>query len=109
MAATSLEQPTQGLAAYRRVFAAPRVKPLLFAALLARLPIGMGAVGLILFIHGENGSLRTRRRAPAQRRRPGRRRPARPRGRRDRAADDRRRARRLWHAAGRRCPAPPLE
>jgi MFS family permease len=56
MASTSLEQPTQGLAAYRRVFAAPRVKPLLFAALLARMPIGMGAVGLILFIHGENGS-----------------------------------------------------
>ncbi|MCW2981868.1 MAG: hypothetical protein JWO14_3595 [Solirubrobacterales bacterium] len=56
MAATSLEQPTQGLAAYRRVFAAPRVKPLLFAALLARMPIGMGAVGLILFIHGETGS-----------------------------------------------------
>lgn len=56
MAATSLEQPTQGFAAYRRVFAAPRVKPLLFAALLARMPIGMGAVGLILFIHGETGS-----------------------------------------------------
>ncbi|HEY0278536.1 MAG TPA: MFS transporter, partial [Solirubrobacterales bacterium] len=35
---------------------APRVKSLLFAALLARMPIGMGAVGLILFIHGETGS-----------------------------------------------------
>src|ERR1700754_1695288 len=56
MAATTSEQSTQGLAAYRRVFAAPRVKPLLFAALLARMPIGMGAVGLILFIHGETGS-----------------------------------------------------
>lgn len=56
MAATTAEQTTTGLAAYRRVFAAPRVRPLLFAALLARLPIGMGAVGLILFIHGETGS-----------------------------------------------------
>ncbi len=56
MAATTLEQPAQGLAAYARVFNAPRVKPLLFAALLARMPIGMGAVGLILFIHGETGS-----------------------------------------------------
>lgn len=56
MAATTSDQSTQGLSAYRRVFAAPRVKPLLFAALLARMPIGMGAVGLILFIHGETGS-----------------------------------------------------
>ena len=56
MAATTSDQSTQGLAAYRHVFAAPRVKPLLFAALLARMPIGMGAVGLILFVHGETGS-----------------------------------------------------
>jgi MFS family permease len=55
MAATA-EQSTQGLAAYRRVFATQRVKGLLFASLLARMPIGMGAVGLILFIHGETGS-----------------------------------------------------
>ena len=47
---------TEESAAPVSVFAAHRVKPLLFAALLARMPIGMGAVGLILFIHGETGS-----------------------------------------------------
>jgi MFS family permease len=56
MAATTAEQTSQGLGAYRRVFGAPRVRPLLAAALLARMPIGMGAVGMILFIHGETGS-----------------------------------------------------
>jgi hypothetical protein len=56
MASSGVDQSSQGLTAYRRVFAAPRVKPLLFAGLLARMPIGMGAVGLILFIHGETGS-----------------------------------------------------
>ena len=38
------------------MFATPRIKPLLLATLLARMPIGMGAVGLILFVHGETGS-----------------------------------------------------
>jgi MFS family permease len=56
MPSSAVDQSTQGLTAYRRVFAAPRVKGLLFAGLLARMPIGMGAVGLILFIHGETGS-----------------------------------------------------
>jgi MFS family permease len=56
MPSGTVDRPTQGLTAYRRVFAAPRVKPLLLAGLLARIPIGMGAVGLILFIHGETGS-----------------------------------------------------
>jgi MFS family permease len=56
MPSSTVDRSTQGLTAYRRVFAAPRVKPLLFAGLLARMPIGMGAVGLILFIHGETGS-----------------------------------------------------
>jgi MFS family permease len=56
MPASAVDQSSQGLTAYRRVFAAPRVKGLLFAAALARMPIGMGAVGLILFIHGETGS-----------------------------------------------------
>lgn len=41
---------------YRHVFAAPLARPLLLAALPARMPIGMGAVGLILFVHGETGS-----------------------------------------------------
>ncbi|HKZ12918.1 MAG TPA: MFS transporter [Solirubrobacterales bacterium] len=44
------------MARYRHVFAAPLVRPLLFTALLARMPIGMGAVGLIFFVHGETGS-----------------------------------------------------
>lgn len=50
------DRPSHGLRAYRRVFGAPRVRPLLLASLLARMPVGMGAVGLILFIHGETGS-----------------------------------------------------
>jgi MFS family permease len=50
------QQQSSGIAAYRNVFAAPRVRPLLLATLLARLPISMGAVGLILFVHGETGS-----------------------------------------------------
>jgi len=49
-------QATQGLAAYRRVLGAPRVRPLVAFALLARMPIGMGAVALILFVHGQTGS-----------------------------------------------------
>jgi MFS family permease len=56
MASTATDQPSQGLRAYRRIFAAPKVRPLLFASILARMPVGMGAVGLILFIHGETGS-----------------------------------------------------
>jgi MFS family permease len=52
----SFEAPSRGIAAYRNVFTAPRVPPLLLATLLARLPISMGAVGLILFVHGETGS-----------------------------------------------------
>src|ERR1700712_5561462 len=52
----SAEQQSRGIAAYGNVFTAPRVRPLLLATLLARLPISMGAVGLILFVHGETGS-----------------------------------------------------
>ncbi len=55
MSATAPEH-SQGLTAYRRVFAAPRVKALLLVSIIARLPVGMGAVGLVLFIHGETGS-----------------------------------------------------
>lgn len=50
------DRPSHGLIAYRRVLVAPRVRPLLLASILARMPVGMGAVGLILFIHGETGS-----------------------------------------------------
>jgi len=54
--ASDVLQPSQGLAAYRRVLGAPRVRPLVACALLARMPIGMGAVALILFVHGQTGS-----------------------------------------------------
>src|ERR1700742_3220766 len=56
MASTGTEQQSRGIAAYRNVFNAPRVRPLLLATLLPPLPISMGAVGLILFVHGETGS-----------------------------------------------------
>ncbi len=49
-------KPTQGMRAYRRVFATPRVLPIVTAGVITRMPIGMGAVALILFIHGETGS-----------------------------------------------------
>jgi len=53
---TTLAPPSQGLTAYRRVLAAPRVRPLVAFGLPARMPIGMGAVALILFVHGRTGS-----------------------------------------------------
>ncbi len=56
MASDTVVQPSQGLAAYRRVLAAPGVRPLVVFALLARMPIGMGAVAVILFVHGQTGS-----------------------------------------------------
>jgi MFS family permease len=56
MASDTVVPPSQGLAAYRRVLAAPHVRPLVIFALLARMPIGMGAVALILFVHGQTGS-----------------------------------------------------
>src|ERR1700761_8001926 len=54
--ASDTVQPSQGLAAYRRVLAAPHVRPLVVLTLLARMPIGMGAVAVILFVHGVTGS-----------------------------------------------------
>jgi MFS family permease len=48
--------PTHGFAAYRRVLAAPRVAPMAAASILARLPTGMGAVALVLYVHGATGS-----------------------------------------------------
>jgi MFS family permease len=56
MASEAALQPSQGLAAYRRVLAAPHVRPLVTFALLARMPIGMGAVAIILFVHGQTDS-----------------------------------------------------
>ncbi len=55
MASDALE-PSHGFAAYRRVLAAPGVVPMVLFALLARIPIGMGPVALILFVHAETGS-----------------------------------------------------
>jgi MFS family permease len=56
MATETVAVPSQGLSAYRSVFAAPHVRPLLTFTLLARMPIGMGGVGLILFVHAQTGS-----------------------------------------------------
>jgi MFS family permease len=56
MASDTAVAPSQGLAAYRRVLLAPRVRPLVAFATLARMPIGMGAVALILFVHGQTDS-----------------------------------------------------
>jgi MFS family permease len=49
-------QPSSGLTAYRRVFAAPGVRPMVLFGLLARIPIGMGGVALILYVHSKTGS-----------------------------------------------------
>jgi MFS family permease len=49
-------QPSQGLAAYRGVLATPGVLPLAFFSLLARVPIGMAGVSMILFVHSRTGS-----------------------------------------------------
>jgi MFS family permease len=56
MASDPAVQPSQGLTAYRRVLASPGVRPLVSFALLARMPIGMGGVALILFVHAQTGS-----------------------------------------------------
>ena len=56
MAVDTAVPPSQGFAAYRRVLSAPHVRPLVTFALLARMPIGMGAVAIILFIHGQTDS-----------------------------------------------------
>jgi MFS family permease len=56
MASDTVVQPSHGIAAYRRVFATPRVRPLVAFGLLARMPIGMGAVALILFVHAQTAS-----------------------------------------------------
>ncbi len=48
--------PRQGFAAYRRVLAAPGMAPIVGATTVARLPLGMGAVALVLYVHGATGS-----------------------------------------------------
>jgi MFS family permease len=54
--APSSETPTHGFAAYRRVLAAPHVAPMALASVIARLPSGMGAVALVLYVQGATGS-----------------------------------------------------
>lgn len=48
--------PPHGAAGYRRVLGAPGVLPLAIASVLARLPIGMSAIGLVLYVRHETGS-----------------------------------------------------
>jgi MFS family permease len=48
-------QSTPGFAAYRRVLAA-HVLPLMSTSVLARLPVGMSALVLVIYVHGATGS-----------------------------------------------------
>ncbi len=48
--------PEHGVAAYRRVLRAAGVVPLAAASVLARLPVGMGAIALVLYLQHETGS-----------------------------------------------------
>ena len=48
--------PTHGFAAYRRVLAAPHVLPLMLTSVLARLPVGMIALVLVIYVHGATDS-----------------------------------------------------
>jgi MFS family permease len=45
-----------GLAGYRRVLSTPHVLPLVGSSVLARMPGGMAAVALILYVHATSGS-----------------------------------------------------
>jgi len=47
---------TVGFTAYRRVLRAPHVLPLELSSVCARLPVGMGAIALVLYVHGATGS-----------------------------------------------------
>lgn len=42
--------------AYRRIFSTPHVLSLAAASVVARLPVGMGAVALVIFVHDRTGS-----------------------------------------------------
>jgi len=54
--ATEIAPEAHGAAAYRRVLGAPGVLPLAIASVLARLPVGMAAIGLVLYVRHETGS-----------------------------------------------------
>lgn len=51
--------PSQGLAAYRGVLTARGVRPLFAASAVARMPTGMGAIGIVLFVHAQTNSFGT--------------------------------------------------
>jgi MFS family permease len=48
--------PDHGFAAYRRVLGTPGVAAIAASSVLARIPAGMGAVALVLYVHGATGS-----------------------------------------------------
>jgi MFS family permease len=50
------DAPSHGLAAYRRVLAAPRVAAIATAFVAGGMPAGMGAVALVLYVHDVTGS-----------------------------------------------------
>jgi MFS family permease len=45
--------------AYRRIFATPHVLSLTAASVVARLPVGMVGIGLVIFVHARSGSFGT--------------------------------------------------
>src|SRR6478735_1591152 len=44
---------------YRRIFATPHVLSLTAASVMARLPVGMVGIGLVIFVHARSGSFGT--------------------------------------------------
>src|SRR5690349_13774140 len=55
-ATTEPSPPAAGTGAYRRVLGAPGVLALAVSSVLARLPVGMAAIGLVLYVRQETGS-----------------------------------------------------
>jgi len=53
---TATATAAPGTAAYRRVLGAPGVLTLAISSVLARLPVGMAALGLVLYVRHETGS-----------------------------------------------------
>lgn len=56
MASIEETTPSHGFGAYRRVLGAPGMATLALVSVFARLPVGMSAVGLVLYVHGATGS-----------------------------------------------------
>ncbi|MGD9735277.1 MAG: MFS transporter [Solirubrobacterales bacterium] len=53
---TETASPPAGAGAYRRVLGLPGVPPLAISSVLARLPVGMAAIGLVLYVRHETSS-----------------------------------------------------